>query len=320
MKIFDLHVDLSSYAVNNPDFNFYSESKIGNGLFPNQVDLQRINKGQVKFMLLNICPIVLSGKKFILPKDPLRETLRQLGYYINLINNDHDFKLITKDLNEDEKIKVGISIEGAYFIQKTNDLNLLPILKQMGIVSISPTWNISNSLGTGAADENSKKGLTKLGIKFIEKCEETGIIIDAVHSSRKTFEDIETYSKKPIFVSHTASQEVNKHRRNLTKKQIAKIVNKNGIIGLCFIQEFLGGNRIEDAVKNLNKMISIAGVDHISIGGDFDGMSWENLVTDLEDIGKMQKFISACLNAGIKESDLEKIAWKNAFNFFKSNI
>ncbi|HVZ66711.1 MAG TPA: membrane dipeptidase [Patescibacteria group bacterium] len=316
MEIFDLHIDLSSFCLTSGRGSIENKNRLGDFFLPDQVDIPRLKKGKVKILLANICPILATPQGFELPENSINETMRQINFYktlkgINLIDN----------LNSRLKgISALLSIEGAYFIEQKKDLALLIELRKLGVVSISPTWNIDNALGTGAGNQNSKTGLTRLGQEFIEMCEDTGIIIDAVHSSRATFKDIASFSKKPFFVSHTASYTVNNHRRNLKDTEIRRVANSGGIIGLSFIKDFIGGNSINLVTKHLKHLLNVAGEDHVAIGSDFDGMGQGDLIRGIEDIGMMQGLFEFFKMSGINNRILEKVACKNAQKFFRDSL
>lgn len=296
LKVFDLHIDLSSFYLNS--------RKLG---FPNQVDSKKLSESGVEQFLANICPVLPTKRGFKLPKDSKSEFLRQLSFYKKGVGlKNFQIKLL--------------SIEGAYFIKKGKDLDMIPKIREGGVISIAPVWSISNSLGSGVLEKNPKRGLTSLGKKFLKACEENGTFIDASHANEKTFWDIAKFSKKPFFVSHTASSEVFKHRRNLTKEQIRAVTKSNGIIGLCFVKDFLGEDSIDAAISHLRSLVNIAGVDHVAIGSDFAGMTKQNVLSDVKDISFLPVFFEACRKSGFKRSELEKIAYKNAERFFKSKM
>ncbi|MDP2671927.1 MAG: membrane dipeptidase [Candidatus Daviesbacteria bacterium] len=309
MRVFDLHIDLSSFCLTTGKKDLLKKGRIGNGFLPDQVDIPRLKKANIKTFLANICPILASEKGFNLPPNSLVETLKQANFYLE-----------QKEKFKKSGINFFLSIEGAYFIKSKEDLSLIPLLKKLGVVSIAPTWNFNNALGAGADDFSSRNGLTRLGRQFVRTCEENVILIDAVHTNKKTFWDLIKYSRKPLFVSHTASFEVKKHRRNLDKEQIKAIVKRGGLIGLCFINDFVGGTSIKDAVKQLQSLVDIAGVENIAVGSDFDGMAQEDLIKGLEDISKLPKFFDACLKNGFTKKDLGKIAGRNAARFFAAKI
>lgn len=296
LKVFDLHIDLSSFYLNS--------KKVG---FPSQVDSEKLSESGVELFLANICPVLPRKNGFKLPKNSKGEFLKQLYFYqkgAGLKNFPIKF----------------LSIEGAYFIEKDEDLKMVPDLKRSGIVSIAPVWSISNSLGSGVLEKNKKRGLTKLGKKFLRECEENGIFIDASHTNEKTFWDIAKFSKKPFFVSHTASSEIFKHRRNLTKEQIRTVAKNGGIIGLCFVKDFLGEDSMDAAISHLRSLVNIAGIESIAIGSDFAGMTKQNVLSDMKDISFLPVFFEACKRGGFKQNDLERISYKNAERFFKSKM
>src|SRR3990170_4204802 len=150
MKIFDLHTDLASFCLTTGRSDLSYRGTLGNGILPDQIDLPRLSQGGVKVFMANICPVLLESDSFKLPEDSLAEVLRQIRFYLE---QSSDFKKFG--------ISFLLSIEGAYFIKTQEDLKLIKLLKALGVVSIAPLWNISNALGTGASDINSKKGLTK---------------------------------------------------------------------------------------------------------------------------------------------------------------
>ncbi|HVT01140.1 MAG TPA: membrane dipeptidase [Patescibacteria group bacterium] len=312
MKIFDLHIDLSSFCLTAERKNILEKNDIGDFFLPDQVDIPRLKEGEVKMFLANVCPILATPSGFEMPENSFDETIKQIDFYKNL----EGIELVRKINPKEKGISALLSIEGAYFIQKTEDLTLLTDLKKLGVVSIAPTWNIDNKLGTGAGSKKSGTGLTKLGIEFIDECERLGIIIDAVHASRKTFQDINRISKRPFFVSHTAAFGINNHKRNLNDEEIKQVATSGGIIGLSFIKDFIGQNSPEMVTKHLKHLINIAGEDHVAIGGDFDGMSQDDLIEGLEDISKMQKLFEL-FEKTIPVKTLEKIANSNAEKFFR---
>lgn len=317
MKVFDLHIDLSAFCTTNGRVDLSTCNKVGSGFFPDQVDIPRLKQGGVKAILGNVCPIIATTRGFKEPEDEIQELFRQLSFYLEQDRRINEFSLVRSITGTKKSgISVLLSLEGAYCIRKQEDLYLIPVLKRLGFVSIAPTWNFSNALGTGAGEIDAKNGLTKLGKLFVEACEANNITVDAVHTSRRTFEDIARQAKKPFLVSHTASFDVTAHRRNLTRDQIKKVAGKGGLVGLCFVKDFLGGDLLEAAVKHLRFLVNFAGVEHAAIGSDFDGMSKNDLVVGLEDVSKLPLFFAECQKSGFTERQLEKIAWGNAVRFF----
>ncbi|MGW2540480.1 dipeptidase [Kitasatospora sp. NPDC001574] len=61
---------------------------------------------------------------------------------------------------------------------------------------------------------------------------------------------------------------------------------------------------------HLDHMREVAGIDHIGIGGDFDGTAF--LPSGLDDVAGYPNLIAELLRRGWSETDLGKLAWHNA--------
>ena len=66
---------------------------------------------------------------------------------------------------------------------------------------------------------------------------------------------------------------------------------------------------VEDIADHIDHAVKVAGIDHVGIGSDFDGIA--GTANGLEDISKMPSLIAALLNRGYSESDLRKILGQN---------
>ncbi|HET6962477.1 MAG TPA: dipeptidase [Terriglobia bacterium] len=82
-------------------------------------------------------------------------------------------------------------------------------------------------------------------------------------------------------------------------------------------QEFISGYlkmspsaaTLEDTVAHIDHVVKVAGVDHVGIGSDFDGIS--SVPAGLEDVSKMPHLTAALLKRGYSEADLKKILGGN---------
>jgi membrane dipeptidase len=61
---------------------------------------------------------------------------------------------------------------------------------------------------------------------------------------------------------------------------------------------------------HLDHMREVAGIDHIGIGGDYDGTSFTP--AGLEDVSGYPHLIAELLGRGWSEADLAKLTWQNA--------
>ena len=66
---------------------------------------------------------------------------------------------------------------------------------------------------------------------------------------------------------------------------------------------------VEDIADHIGHAVKVAGIDHVGIGSDFDGIA--GTANGLEDVSKMPSLIAVLLNRGYRESELKKILGHN---------
>ena len=66
---------------------------------------------------------------------------------------------------------------------------------------------------------------------------------------------------------------------------------------------------IDDVVLHIDHVVKIAGIDHVGIGSDFDGITAPP--QGLEDVSKMPYLVAALLKHGYSERDIKKILGEN---------
>ena len=75
---------------------------------------------------------------------------------------------------------------------------------------------------------------------------------------------------------------------------------------------------MEDAAECIDHIVKIAGVDHIGIGSDFDGVP--SVPVGLEDVSKMPALTLALMKRGYKEADIQKIMGGNFLRVVKEVV
>jgi len=62
-------------------------------------------------------------------------------------------------------------------------------------------------------------------------------------------------------------------------------------------------------VANIDHAVKVAGIDHVGIGTDYDGVS--SVPVGLEDVSRMPNLTEALLKRGYSETDIKKILGGN---------
>lgn len=218
---------------------------------------------------------------------------------------------------EDKKIVGVLAAEGGHVIE--NSITKLKNLYNEGVRYLTITWNETLDWAVSSSDpQSTSKGLSSFGRRVIRTMDTLGMMIDVSHTGIKTIEDILATTKNPILATHCGARGLVNSRRNLYDNQIEAIAEKGGLIGVPFCPSFLnssGRADIDDVIDHIDYIALVAGIDHVGIGSDFDGIS--DTPKGLEDVSTFPALTLKMLERGYTLEDVEKVLGKNFLRVFK---
>ena len=145
-----------------------------------------------------------------------------------------------------------------------------------------------------------------------------GMMIDLSHASDETFWDVIGLSKAPVVATHSCCRALCSHRRNLTDEMLRALGEKNGYVGINFYPYFLSDAYdpekpwrpgVKEIVDHIDHAVAIAGIDHVGIGSDFDGI--EVTPEGVENISETQRVLEEMQRRGYSEKDILKVSGQN---------
>ncbi|MBL7031210.1 MAG: dipeptidase [Candidatus Marinimicrobia bacterium] len=74
---------------------------------------------------------------------------------------------------------------------------------------------------------------------------------------------------------------------------------------------------VTDVVDHIDRVVELAGIDHVGIGSDYDGVG-DSLPYGLKDVASYPNLIFHLLKRGYSEEDIEKICYKNVWRVWKA--
>ncbi len=189
-----------------------------------------------------------------------------------------------------------------------------------GVRFISLNWAGENVLG-GGYDTNSP--LTHLGRSVVKLALDLGMIIDVSHSSAKVVDEISEYAsylKRPIVATHSNSNSVAVHPRNLTDSQFTNIKNSGGIVGISFARPHLCGKSnslatIDNIIAHIEYFLGLDGQHTVCLGCDFDGINTPP--KDISNIAELYRLADAMSAKNFSDELINAIFYQNAHNFLK---
>ena len=75
---------------------------------------------------------------------------------------------------------------------------------------------------------------------------------------------------------------------------------------------------LSDTVDHIDHMVKVAGIDHVGLGSDFDGIA--NGPVGLEDCTKFPSITEELMRRGYPDGDIQKILGLNTMRVMEANI
>lgn len=152
------------------------------------------------------------------------------------------------------------------------NLDLIDVFYNYGLRVMQLTYNPQNYVGAGCT-ERTNAGITNFGIKFIERMNKLGMIVDTGHCGKQTTLDACELSTSPVIASHASVQGVTPHARGKSDEELIAIANTGGVIGVVVVPHFVhfdGDNAtMEHVLDHIDYIVNLVGVDHVGIGTDW---------------------------------------------------
>ena len=123
----------------------------------------------------------------------------------------------------------------------------------------------------GSAHGVDKGGLTDAGRDLVSSLERRRILVDLVHASEATIDDVLRIATRPVVVSHTGVRGVADNDRNLSDDQLRRVAATGGVVGIGFWPTACGGDDVDWIARSIVHAVAVVGADHVALGSDFDG-------------------------------------------------
>ncbi|MEP7362272.1 MAG: dipeptidase [Acidobacteriota bacterium] len=251
-----------------------------------------------------------------------------------------DFELATtaadiERIHASGKIAALIGLEGGHAIEDSP--RLLRQFYALGVRYMTLTHANTNLWAGSSGDALGKeKGLSKLGREFVAEMNRLGMMVDISHVSDKTFFDVLAVSKAPPMASHSSCRALSAIARNMSDDMISALAKKGGVVQINFGCEFISQNsanhspwlktapkgvkvppaKLDEVVAHIDHAVKVAGIDHVGIGTDFDGV--ECVPVGLEDVSKFPALTRALLERGYTGEQVRKIYGGNLLRVMRA--
>ena len=303
-KIVDAHCDTVGIFLENGGYDFYARNDKGH------IDLPRLKESGIilQFFALYIeekYKPVGSLAYCLCLLDSFYETRQRFPGELRTIYSRTDLK---NALNSPKPAAL-LSVEGGEALE--GELAVLRLLFRLGIRALGLTWNQKNQLATGIGEEDPHSGLTPFGRQVIREMNRLGMLVDLAHINRQGFFEALETSSAPVVVSHANTRALCDHPRNFSDDQLRALSRVDGVIGMSCCPDFVDSQNpsVDKLLDHFVHAAEVAGVDHLGIGADFDGI--EQVIEGLEDVTGLPRLAGALAERGFSREEIDKITHKN---------
>ncbi len=224
--------------------------------------------------------------------------------------------------------KIGslLGLEGGHAIE--NSLGSLRVYYDLGARYMTLTHNVTLDWADAALDSAKHGGLTRFGEEVVREMNRLGMLLDLSHVSPGTMSDALNATDAPVIFSHSGARALVDHRRNVPDSILARLPRNGGVVMVPFVTTFVSaalkawedsgtaarrGPRphvgIRDVANHIDHVRRVAGVNHVGIGSDFDGIT--ETPEGLEDVSTFPALFAELARRGWIEADLRKLAGEN---------
>jgi membrane dipeptidase len=312
-----------------------------------QTDLARLRAGGVGAQFWSVYIPGETGKDFARTQleqiDIARRIIAQYPDKLQFATSVADIRRAHKA----GRIASLLGMEGGHAIE--DSLGALRAYYDLGVRYMTLTHNVHTSWADSQAFPPEHGGLTPFGEQVVLEMNKLGMLVDLSHTADVTMDDALRVSKAPVIFSHSSARAICDVPRNVPDEILKRLEANGGVVMVTFVGGFIdpavaavqlpamaeinrrsAGKSVEEREKieeevlgnvqvpkvtiakvadHIEHIRDVAGVEHVGLGGDFDGNSlWPE---GLSDVSMYPNLFAELIRRGWSDRDLKLLAGEN---------
>ncbi|TDD17034.1 membrane dipeptidase [Kribbella turkmenica] len=330
--------DLDAYDLNGPVPQLHT-------------DLPRLRRGRVgaQFWSLWVPQDADAVRRTFEQLDFVRRLVERFPAELALTATADDVEAAIKE----GRIASLMGMKGGHSVGES--LGVLRVMRALGVRYMTLTHNHNVSWADSATDEPVLGGLNDFGEEVVREMNRIGMLVDLSHVSADTMRHALRVTSSPVIFSHSSARAVCDVPRNAPDDVLETLARNEGVCMVTFVPAFVsqayadwaeeasakakeagrttselddagelellvGRPRpvatLADVVRHVEHVREVAGVDHLGIGGDYDGCP--GLPAGLEDVSTYPALFEALADRGWNDQELAKLAGGNILRVLRA--
>jgi len=228
-------------------------------------------------------------------------------------------------------------------------------MRALGVRYMTLTHNDNVPWADSATDEPVLGGLNEFGEQVVAEMNRIGMLVDLSHVSADTMRHALRVTTAPVIFSHSSARAVCDVPRNVPDDVLSSLTANGGVCMVTFVPFFVSPAvaewsekmkeiaaskgvdprdyatmnmvmaeyadtrpeaTLDDVVRHVEHVREVAGVDHIGLGGDYDGCPM--FPVELPDVSSYPRLFEALADRGWSDDDLAKLAGGNVLRVLRA--
>ena len=266
----------------------------------------------------------------------VRETLEQIDFvhrlagrypqHFTLARSAADFEAA----RERGTVASFLGAEGSH--QLDGSLAVLREYARLGVRYLTLTHWLTTEFADSATDDPQHGGLSDRGRALVRELNRLGMLVDLSHVATTTMHDALDAASAPVIFSHSSCRAVTDHVRNVPDDVLERLPGNGGVIMITFVPEFVSAAykawtesgaqgdaprvTVAEVADHVEHARAVAGIDHIGLGGDFDGSP--QFPQGLEDVGDYPKLLAELARRGWSGDELGALSSGNILRVLRA--
>lgn len=284
-------------------------------------DLPRLRAGGVKAQFWSVYVPVSTSRS----NAALVTTLEQIDLVHKLCETypeDLEIALTAADIRRivaAGRVASLMGVEGGHSIE--NSMGNLRRLYDRGARYMTLTHSRNTEWADSCTDEPVHGGLTEFGRDVVREMNRLGMLVDISHVSPAVMHQVLDIAAAPVIFSHSSARAICDHPRNVPDDVLRRLPENGGVVMINFNSGFIvpteqlkaeprARGRIQDVVDHIEHVIRMAGIEHVGLGSDFDGVP--SLPVGLEDVSCYPAITQLLLDRGYRMEQIHLVLGGNA--------
>ena len=265
----------------------------------------------------------------------VQQTLEQIDWVHRLVARYPRDLVLARSAADVEAARASGRIASLLGAEGGHSLNdspaVLRMLAALGVRYLTLTHTRTSPWADSATDEALHGGLSDRGRAYVRELNRLGVLVDLSHVSPATMHAALDEATAPVIFSHSSCRALVDHPRNVPDDVLARLAGNGGVQMVTFVPQFVSAAyaawdagdgdepappvTLTEVADHVEHARAAAGVAHIGLGGDYDGVDAQP--QGLDGVDRYPALLTELARRGWSSADLAALTGGNVLRVLR---